>query len=42
MLGAVVVSGQDGSGTFIASFSNNDQDEPATVVSIAGAGDDAC
>lgn len=41
VLGAVVVSGQDGSGTFIASFANNDQTEPATVSSIEGAGDDS-
>jgi hypothetical protein len=39
VLGAVVVSAQDGSGTFIASFSNNDQ-EDATVSSMAGGGDD--
>ena len=41
VLGAVVVSAQEGSGTFIASFANNDQLEPATVESIEGAGDDA-
>ena len=41
VLGAVVVCAEDGSGTFIASFSNNDTDEPATVSAIAGAGDDA-
>lgn len=40
VLGATVISGQDGSGTFIASFANNDQEESATVTSIAGAGDD--
>ena len=31
VLGAVVVSAEDGSGTLITSFSNNDADEPATV-----------
>ena len=41
ILGAVVVSGQDGSGTFIASFANNDQDDPATVESLTGGGDTA-
>jgi hypothetical protein len=41
VLGASVVSGQEGSGTFIASFANNDELEDATVVSLAGAGDDA-
>src|ERR1700760_4438225 len=40
VLAAVVVSAQEGSGTFIASFANNDQDNPATVTSIAGADDD--
>lgn len=40
VLGAVVVSAQDGSGTFIASFANNDQENTATVSSLAGAGDD--
>ena len=45
VLGAVVVSGQEGAGTFIASFADNlaeNEDlEPKTVESIAGAGDDA-
>ena len=41
ILGAVVVSGQDGSGTFMASFANNLQDEPSTVESLAGGGDTA-
>ena len=41
VLGAVVVSAQDGSGTFIASFANNSQDNDATVLTIAGAGEDA-
>jgi hypothetical protein len=41
VLGAVVVSGQEGSGTFIASFANNDQSESATVESLSGAGDDS-
>lgn len=41
VLGAVVVSGQDGSGTFIASFASNDEAdlESATVESLAGTGD---
>lgn len=37
VLNAVVVSGQDGSGTFIASLSNNDQEKQASFVSLAGA-----
>lgn len=41
VLGAVVISGQPGSGTFIASFANNRQDASATVRSLAGAGEDA-
>lgn len=41
VLAAVIVSAQKGSGTFIASFANNDQEKSATVTSIAGAGDDA-
>jgi hypothetical protein len=41
VLGAVIVSAQDDSGTFIASFSNNDQGKPATVESLSGAGDDS-
>lgn len=40
VLGAVVVSAQPDSGTFVASFANNDQRGPATVVGLAGAGDD--
>ena len=34
MLGAVVVSGEEGSGTFVATFVNNDLEEPATVESV--------
>jgi hypothetical protein len=41
VLGAVVVSAQSGSGTFIASFANNHSVEPATVTTLAGVGDDA-
>src|SRR4051812_48098696 len=41
VLGAVVVSGQEGSGTFIASFANNSVVEANSVDSIAGTGDDA-
>lgn len=40
VLGASVVSGQEGSGTFIASFANNDELEDATVVSLTGSVDD--
>lgn len=36
VLGAVIVSAQDNSGTFIASFSNNDSLETATVESLQG------
>jgi hypothetical protein len=38
VLGAVIVSGQEGSGTFVASFANNVPDEEVTVESLAGAG----
>jgi hypothetical protein len=41
VLNAVIVSAQEGSGTFVASFANNSADEPATVESLAGAGDDS-
>lgn len=41
VLSAVVVSAQDGSGTLVASFANNDTASTATVESIAGAGEDA-
>ena len=34
VLNAVVVSAEEGSGTFIASFVNNDLEEPATVSAI--------
>ena len=36
VLGAVIVSAQDGSGTFIASFVNNDVDKSNTVDDIIG------
>jgi hypothetical protein len=39
VLAAVVVSAEEGSGTFIASFANNDQEDSATVTSVAGAGE---
>lgn len=39
VLNAVIVSAAEGSGTFIASFANNNQDESASVESISGAGD---
>ncbi len=41
VLAAVVVSAAPGSGTFIASFANNDQEHSATVTSVAGAGTSA-
>jgi hypothetical protein len=41
VLNAVIVSAQEGSGTFIASFSNNDAEKSASVESLAGAGDDS-
>lgn len=39
VLGAVVVSGQEGEGAFIASFANNDPKNAITVESLAGAGE---
>ncbi len=36
VLGAVVVSGADGSGTFVASLANKDLDEPAALTSVTG------
>jgi hypothetical protein len=41
VLNAVIVSAQEGSGTFVASFANNNTTDPATVDSLAGAGDDS-
>jgi hypothetical protein len=41
VLGAVVVSGQSGSGTFIATLVNSSPDEAISMDSLAGAGDDA-
>jgi hypothetical protein len=41
VLAAVVVSAEDGAGTLVTSFSNNDADKEATVQTIAGTGDDA-
>jgi hypothetical protein len=37
VLSAVVVSAAEGSGTFVASFSNNDPDDEQTFTAIAGA-----
>jgi hypothetical protein len=37
VLGAVVVSSEEGSGTFIASFANNDTEEPASFEGLEGA-----
>jgi hypothetical protein len=34
VLSAVIVSSEDGSGTFIASLANNDQDNPATFTGL--------
>jgi hypothetical protein len=39
ILSAVIVSAQPGSGTFIATLSNNEADKDYTLTSIAGAGD---
>lgn len=39
VLGAGIVSAQPGSGTFIASLSNNKADQPFQLDSVAGAGD---
>jgi hypothetical protein len=36
VLGAVVVSAEDGSGTFVATFVNNSELEPASVETVAG------
>ncbi len=41
VLSAVVVSAQEGSGTFIATFSNNEEDTDTVVQAIAGGTDDA-
>ena len=41
VLGAVVVSGQDGAGTFIATLVNTSPDEATSLDSLAGAGVDA-
>ncbi|MBI2245346.1 MAG: hypothetical protein HYU55_15905 [Nocardioides sp.] len=39
VLSAVIVADHDGEGAFVASFANNDQQEPITVESLAGAGE---
>lgn len=36
VLNAVIVSAEDGSGTFVASLANNDTEEPATFEALAG------
>jgi hypothetical protein len=41
VLNGIVVSAQEGSGTFVASFANNDEVNRATVASIEGTDDDA-
>lgn len=38
VLNALVVSGSDGSGTVVASFANNDQEESDALTGITGAG----
>ena len=40
MLGAVIVSAQDDSGTFIAALANNDQTDAVSFESLTGAGSD--
>lgn len=40
ILGAVVVSAEDGAGTLVASFVSNSNDEDGTITGITGAGDD--
>jgi hypothetical protein len=37
VLGAVVASGSDGSGTFVASLANKDLDKPATLTTVTAA-----
>jgi hypothetical protein len=39
VLNGVIVSAQQGSGTFVGSFSNNDDVNEATVTAVSGAGD---
>jgi hypothetical protein len=41
VLNALIVSGSDGSGTVVASLSNNDQEHEDTLKSVTGAGADA-
>lgn len=41
VLHALVVTGEDGSGTVIAGLVNNDQENPDTLAGVAGAGPDA-
>ena len=36
VLGAVIVSAEEGSGIFVASFANNSTEEPATVEALEG------
>jgi hypothetical protein len=36
VLGAVIVSAEEGSGTFVASFANNSTEEPGTVEALEG------
>ncbi len=41
VLHAVIVSGEDGSGTVVAALVNNDEQNDDALVEVAGAGDDA-
>lgn len=41
VLNGVIVASEDGSGTFIATLSNNNIDEATTLDTISGGGDDA-
>ncbi len=41
VLHALIVSGEDGSGTLVAALVNNDQVNPDTLAGVSGAGDDA-
>lgn len=40
VLSAVIVSGQQGSGTFVASFANNETDKEASVTGLSGSTSD--
>jgi hypothetical protein len=40
VLHALIVSGEDGSGTVVAGLVNNDKENPDTLTGVSGAGDD--